>query len=182
MKSLLAAACLLAASGCVAVHVKADTRSGATTPSPERGAILAVVDAFLIADGNRDAAGLKAVVTPDAPLWVQRITKDGAQKPRKLSFADLVPAAGGDPFIERYWDPVVQVRGGLATVWAPYELRDNGQLKQCGVDAFDLVKMEGRWMITGALSTLEPDACAEFTPPSVSALRPRDGWKETRNE
>lgn len=182
MKTLLAAACLLIASGCIAVRVKADGRSAAPAPSPESGAILAVVDAFLIADGNRDAAGLKAVVTPDAPLWVQRITKDGAQKPRKLAFDALVPAAGGDPFIERYWDPVVQMRGALATVWAPYELRDNGQLKQCGIDAFDLVKMDGRWMITGALSTLEPDACAEFAPPTVSALRPRDGWKEHAND
>jgi len=182
MKTLLAAACLLLASGCVAVNVKEEVHHPFAAPSSETGAVLAVVDAFLIADGNRDAAGLKAVVTPDAPLWVQRRTKDGEQKPRKLAFDALVPAAGGDPFIERYWDPVVQVRGGLATVWAPYELRDNGQLKQCGIDAFDLVKLDGRWLITGALSTLEPNACAEFTPPSVSALRPRDGWKEHAND
>jgi len=182
MKTLLAAASFAVVCGCVSVDVKPDGRNAVRPPSPDIGAILGVVDAFLIADGNRDAAGLKAVVTPDAPLWVQRRTKDGEQKPRKLAFDALVPAAGGDPFIERYWDPVVQVRGGLATVWAPYELRDNGQLKQCGIDAFDLVKLDGRWLIAGALSTLEPDACAEFTPPSVSALRPRDGWKEHAND
>jgi hypothetical protein len=182
MKSFLAIACFVLVSGCVSVDVKQDGHGAVQAPSPETGAILAVVDAFLIADGNRDAAGLMAGVTPDARLWVQRRTKDGEQKPRKLTFDALVPAAGGDPFIERYWDPVVQVRGGLATVWAPYELRDNGQLKQCGIDAFDLVKLDGRWMIAGALSTLEPDGCAEFTPPSVSALRPRDGWKERAND
>jgi hypothetical protein len=182
MKALIAVACLALVSGCISVNVKHEGRDGAGATSSEAAAVLAVVDGFLLADGNRDAAGLKAVVLPDAPLWVQRITQDGAQKPRKLTFEALVPATGGDPFIERYWNPVVQVRGGLATVWAPYELRDNGQLKQCGIDAFDLVKLDGRWMISGALSTLEPDACAEFTPPSVSALRPRNGWKEHAND
>jgi hypothetical protein len=182
MKLLLAAAAGIAlGSGCVAVNIRQETHR-APASSPETSAILATVDAFLIADGNRDAAGLKAVVAPDAPLWVQRITKEGEQKPRKLTFEALVPAAGGDPFIEQYWNPLVQVRGGLATVWAPYELRDKGQLKQCGIDAFDLVKTDGRWLIASALSTLEPDACTEFTPPSVSALRPRDGWKEHVND
>lgn len=147
-------------------------------PGSEREAVLSVVDQFLLADGNRDAAAMHAIVPPDAQLWVQPRGKDGDKPPRKLGFEALTPPAGGDPFIERYWDARVEIRGALAMVWAPYQLRQRGKLAQCGIDSFELAKIEGAWKVVGGLSTLEPDACAEFTPKDKAAMRPMTGLKD----
>jgi hypothetical protein len=44
------------------------------------------------------------------------------------------------------------------------------------------VKTNNAWMIASALSSMEPDACAEMKPETATGLRPRDGWKETPNQ
>lgn len=147
---------------------------------PEEAAILATVDAALLAAGNRDGAAAAKVFTPDGWTFLQRRTAavpEGAVAKRSVQ-SFLAPAAGADPFIERYWEPVVQVRGGIAQVWAPYELRDNGAVVHCGIDAFQLVKMDGAWKVASLMFTMEPEACEEIGLPEVSKMRPRDGWRE----
>jgi hypothetical protein len=44
------------------------------------------------------------------------------------------------------------------------------------------VKLDGKWRVGRVMFTMEPKACGEIKPPSVSAMRPRDGWKETPNQ
>ena len=161
------------------------------TPAPppnfagadEEEAILRTVDSFLLAVGNHDTDAMKDLIVPEGTAFLQRRTKTET-KPvaRRANSEFLKPQPGADPFIERYWSPVVQVRGDIAMVWAPYELRDNGQVVHCGIDAFDMVKLDGKWRVGNLLSTMEPDACAELAPPSVAAMRPKDGWKETPNQ
>jgi hypothetical protein len=73
---------------------------------------------------------------------------------------------------ERYWDPVVHVRGGIAVVWTPYEFWADGKSSHCGIDVFDLMKDKGVWKISNAMWTVEPDACAALRPKDPSALRP----------
>jgi hypothetical protein len=168
----------LALSGCIAANVTV-TPDRPTTPSPETAAILDTVDQFLLAIGNHDYAAQKVLSVPEGTAFIQRITRQGSNAVMRRSIAELTtPGGGGDPFIERYWSPVVQVRGDLAMVWAPYELRDNGKVVHCGIDAFDMVKIGGAWRVGNLLSTMEPDSCDAIKPPSVSAMRPRDGWKE----
>ena len=40
-------------------------------------------------------------------------------------------------------------------------------------------KIDGAWKVGNLLSSFEPNACDELKPPSVGAMRPRDGWRET---
>ena len=177
MKRLAIATLALSCSGCIAVNATV-TPERATTSGAETAAILDTVDHFLLAVGNHDAAALKDLSVAEGTTFLQRITKEGAKPVARRPNAELTSANGGDPFIERYWDPKVEVRGDLAHVWAPYELRDNGKVIHCGIDAFDLVKIDGRWRIGNLMFTMEPDACGEIKPSSLSAMRPRDGWKE----
>jgi hypothetical protein len=178
MKRLAIATLALACSGCIAVNATV-TPDRHATPGLETAAILDAVDHFLLAVGNHDYAAQKALSVPEGTAFIQRITKAGSNAVMRRSIAELTtPGGDADPFIERYWEPVVQVRGDLAMVWAPYELRDNGKVVHCGIDAFDMVRIGGAWRVGNLLSTFEPDACDEIKPPSVSAMRPRDGWKE----
>jgi hypothetical protein len=158
----------------------------ATTPaakSPYESEILATVDRFLLALGNHDDDALNEVTITEGVSWIQAL-KPGDERPVKpyTNASMLEPDPDADPFMERYWDPIVHVRGGLAQVWAPYELRDNGEVVHCGIDAFDVVMLDGAWRIASVLSTMEPEACKTMIPDSPSAMRPRDGWKETPNQ
>lgn len=61
------------------------------------------------------------------------------------------------------WSPKVVLRGTLmATVTAPYEFKLDGKTTHCGIDVFDLAKVDGQWKIASAVWTAEPDACAEL--------------------
>ena len=67
-------------------------------------------------------------------------------------FVAQAPAGPGSKaiFEERLTGAETRLEGGLAQVWARYEARfgDPGELREwSGVDAFTLVKHEGRWKI-----------------------------------
>ena len=186
MKHMLAAAALLSTAACSTAPPGAPAAAPAPAfaPTPaEEAAILQVIDSFLIAVGNGDRELQKSVELPDGGLAVYR-SRDGAPGPvRRMPAGDFQkPTPDHDPFVEMYWAPDVLVRGSFAQVWTPYVLRDNGAVVHCGVNAFQMVKLEGGWKIHSALSSMEPQACDELGAATATGLRPRDGWRETRNE
>ena len=152
--------------------------------SDEEEAVLRVVDTFLLAVGNGDRELQKSVEYPDGALAIARITKDNPGQVRRMPASEFQkPTPNHDPFVEMYWNPSVLVRGPFAQVWSPYVLRNNGAVVHCGINAFQLVKdANNTWMIASALSSMEPDACAEMQPETAQGLRPRSGWKETPNQ
>ena len=146
-------------------------------------AILKVVDTFLLALGNGDRELQKSVEYSDGSLAISRFTKDTPGTVRRMPSSQLQqPSPDHDPFVEFYWNPEVQVRGPFAQVWAPYELRNNGAVVHCGIDAFQLVKDAGAWKIHSSMSSMEPDACDALGAKSGAPRRPLDGWKETPNQ
>ena len=70
--------------------------------------------------------------------------------------------------------PSVMIRGGVAVAWAPYVLWTDGKTSHCGTDVIDFVKVDGRWLVSNAMWTVEPEACAELRPVETSTLRPVD--------
>jgi len=182
---------LLVAGACVSGPGAAPSSSGAQrldqTPiaaprfgTPEDEAILKVVDTFLLALGNGDRELQKTVEYSDGVLAISRFTKDAPGTVRRMPASQLQqPTPDHDPFVEVYWEPVVQLRGPFAQVWAPYELRNNGEVVHCGIDAFQLVKDQGAWKIQASMSTIEPDACDALGAKSGAVRRPLDGWRET---
>jgi len=149
----------------------------------EDEAILRTVDMFLLAIGNHDAVMLDELVIVEGVSWFQR-AESGELKPVEpfMNSGMIEPDEDADPFIERYWNPIVHKRGGLAQVWAPYELRDNGEQVHCGIDAIDLVHLDGAWRIASILSSLEVGVCDALGAGTATDVRPRDGWKETPNQ
>ena len=158
----------------------------ATTPhtyTAQEEEILQVVDRMLLAVGNHDSAALQELLINEGVSWFQHVTPEEAAAVEPFKNEDLMsPETDADPFIERYWNPVVQIRGGLAHVWANYELRDDGKQVHCGIDAFDLVYLDGDWRVASIMSTMEPKGCDAMMPASPASMRPRDGWKETPNQ
>ncbi|HKX57221.1 MAG TPA: nuclear transport factor 2 family protein [Xanthomonadales bacterium] len=60
-----------------------------------------------------------------------------------------------------FWtaEPTVLIRGPIAVVWGAYEFTIDGKFSHCGIDAIDLVKLEGEWKVANIMWTVEKDNC-----------------------
>jgi hypothetical protein len=148
---------------------------GAPAAHPEEAAILAVIDRFMQAVSAKDPVLLAEVRLPGSLNLSEQPQSSGRGtriSRRPFDPDDIKKSAA--PFRERYWDPVVLVRGRLAVVWTPYEFWTGGATSHCGVDVFELVKEDGRWRIGNMMWSVEPDACQELRPADPARIRPRD--------
>jgi hypothetical protein len=155
----------------VAVAAAGATGAAQTSaPQTEEAAVLAVVDRFMTAISTNDLAGLAALRIEGSVNIVERPDKSGGTLVTRRPF-DPVGGKPG-PYRERYWDPVVHIRGSLAVVWTPYEFWNDGKTSHCGIDVFEMVKEKGQWRIGNMMWTVEPDACPRMRPSDPARIRP----------
>ena len=100
---------------------------------------------------QRNAEAVKATALPGATLLLMR---DG--KPSKLTiedFAARVAKPGKGSIEERIHDPLVRIDNDLAVVWAPFDFLADGKVDHCGTDLFNLVRVDGKWLIASVADT-----------------------------
>ena len=154
--------------GCAAVGHR-DTRHSA-----QEAAVLATIDEFFLRFAEGDGEAMAALSMPEAVDYIADERKTPTAIIARRHAAALAAIKKGGPVVhEDYWDPVVLVRGSIAVVWAPYELRVDGQTRHCGIDAFQLVNTDGAWRIAGVVFTVEPRACNELKASARSKPRPK---------
>lgn len=140
----------------------------------EEAAVLEVLDRFMTAISESDLEAQAAMQTPDGMTYQWRPAKGGGMHitARPNSYWTDSSRDDGQVYRERYWSPTVMIRGGIAVVWAPYEFWIDGETSHCGVDVLDFVKIDGEWLVSNAMWTVEPEACTELRPVETSNLRP----------
>jgi hypothetical protein len=153
----------------------------AQAPPAEQRAILEVIDRFMHAVTSGDPAAMASVRLEGTTTTMERPDPAGGTMVQRRPFPPAGATAAANPAAsppaasavrERYWDPVVQVRGSLAVVWTPYEFWRDGKTTHCGVDVFELVKQAGAWKIGNVMYTVEPDACPVMRPKDAARVRP----------
>jgi hypothetical protein len=112
----------------------------------EEKAVLAPIQALFDGMAKYDRDAMLAPVQPEGSVALLR---DG--KVIRMTLGDFANhiKPGKDKIQERIHDPLIRVDGDIAMVWAPYEFLINGQVKHCGTDVVNLVRIEGRWLIAG---------------------------------
>ena len=128
----------------------------------ERTRVLAAVDTLLQGMRTKDAALMSQQLDSLARMTLVRPARDGGVRVVALSGAEFVrvaTAAGQPPLDEPIRNPVVQIDGDLATVWAEYQVRREGRVTHCGSDAFHLVRRQGRWRILNVSDTYRQTGC-----------------------
>lgn len=60
---------------------------------------------------------------------------------------------------ERITFDVVKVDADLAIAWTPYQFYFKGKFSHCGVDSFQLVRINGEWKIQYLIDTRRKDNC-----------------------
>jgi hypothetical protein len=153
----------------LACHAGALAQSAPT--APEHEAILSVVDGFMNAISTNDFALLTRLRLEGGTNTIERPATSGGTLVTRRPFTPdgLKPGE----YRERYWDPIVHVRGKIAVVWTPYEFWQGGKTSHCGIDVFELVKEDGGWRIANMMWTVEPDACPALRPSDPLRVRPR---------
>ena len=102
----------------------------------------AFADSAILQTIGRDAAGKSAVQNESLNEFAAFVSKQ--------------PKGAAD---ERISYDVIKIDGPLAMVWAPYKFYFNGVFSHCGVDAFQLVKINGEWKIQYLIDTRRKSGC-----------------------
>ena len=119
--------------------------------SAEEQAVLAPIHAMFDGMSKRDAAAIKAPTLPGGTMVLMR---DG--KPTQMTFeafAERVGKPGTTQIEERIHNPLVRIDNDLAVVWAPFDFLVDGKVDHCGTDLFNLVRVDGRWVIASVADT-----------------------------
>ncbi|MBV9888427.1 MAG: nuclear transport factor 2 family protein [Acidobacteria bacterium] len=123
----------------------------------EEHAVLAPIKQMFDGMAKRDAAAIKNPLLTGGTMVLMR---DG--KPVQMTFEDFaerVGKPGTTKIEERIHDPLVRIDHDLAVVWAPFEFLADGKVDHCGTDLFNLVRVDGKWVIACIADTGRKD-CA----------------------
>lgn len=74
-------------------------------------------------------------------------------------FAKQISALPEGAADERITFDIIKVDRDLASVWTPYKFYFNGKFSHCGVNSFQLVRINGEWKIQYIIDTRRKDSC-----------------------
>ncbi len=111
---------------------------------------------------NSDAALLKTAFADSAILQTITRNKEGEIKIENETvetFATSISQLQKGDADERIVYDVIKIDGPLAIVWAPYKFYYKGVFSHCGVNSFQLVKLNGEWKIQYLIDTRRKKGC-----------------------
>lgn len=130
--------------------------------STPEDSVKAVVQDLFVAMKSADPNGITRCFADSAILQTIVTTKDGKTGVRNEAVADFAKQISklqkGDAD-ERITFDVVRVDADLAIVWTPYQFFYKNQFNHCGVDSFQLVRINGQWKIQYLVDTRRKDRC-----------------------
>lgn len=126
----------------------------------DREAVLGVVEILFDGMRARDADAVGSVFHESAQMF-RAPTPGGDGTVRVNGVERFVTAVGSGTEVwdEPVWDPVVQIRDNLATVWVKYAFYLDGEFSHCGVDAFMLARIGNGWKIIALADTSQREGC-----------------------
>lgn len=124
--------------------------------------VKAVVNQLFAAMKGIDAAKLKDAFADGAVLQTISRKQDGSffvQDEKVNDFTESISNAKKDSLDEQIVFETIKIDGPLASVWAPYKFYYAGKFSHCGVDSFQLVRINGRWKIQFLIDTRRRQGC-----------------------
>ncbi len=136
---------------------------GAFAQTDDKKAAYSVVEKLFAEMGAGNPAGILALGTAENQLVAIRKLRDGKTR---------IDVIGGKAFSEMFnskdaklreemYAPQVEVNGDYAMVYGRYVFFVGDKLSHCGVNQFNLVRVEGTWKIANGASTIDPGDCNE---------------------
>ena len=121
-----------------------------------------VINKLFVAMKTGDAALLKSTFADSAILQTIGRSKEGnvvIQNEVVADFIDFVSKQPKGAADERIVFDMIKIDGPLAIVWTPYKFYFNGTFSHCGVNSFQLVKINNDWKIQYLIDTRRRKGC-----------------------
>ena len=109
-------------------------------------------------DIERTIAGLEQKIQELQTI----IDKNGKVEVKTESVADFerqVAKMEKNILDERIQFDAIRIDGALAIVWAPYQFYYKGKFSHCGIDSFQLIRINGKWKIQYLIDTRRKEDC-----------------------
>ena len=107
---------------------------------------------------SADSLGVKNAFSNSAIM--QTFGKNQEIRTDKVDdFAKQVGASQAGDLDERFSISKILVDGNMASVWVPYQFYYKGNFSHCGVNSFQLVKINDEWKIQYIIDTRRKDNC-----------------------
>jgi hypothetical protein len=120
------------------------------------------VNLLFIAMKNNDADMLKSAFADSAVLQTIQTSKTGNVRIRNEKIEDFANSIKGAPkgsLDEQIIFDVIKMDGDLASVWTPYKFYFNSKFSHCGVNSFQLVRINNVWKIQYLIDTRRVTGC-----------------------
>ena len=107
---------------------------------------------------SADSIGVKNAFSSSAIM--QTFNKNNEIRTEKVEdFAKQVGAAKVGDLDERFTISKILIDGNMASVWVPYQFYYKGNFSHCGVNSFQLAKLNNEWKIQYIIDTRRKDNC-----------------------
>ena len=111
-------------------------------------------NASLVAASFSDSAILQTIIT-------DKQGKTRIRNEQVKDFAEFVSKQKKGAADERITFETIKIDGPLAIVWTPYTFFYEGKFSHCGVNSFQLVRINGEWKIQYLIDTRRRQGCEE---------------------
>lgn len=128
----------------------------AARPSSDEREVLETVQAFFDVIASRDAEAGARLTIPEG-VFVSVRMQDGRKVVRHFDNAQWLAELPAETSEEREafdGEPTVLIEGDVAVVWGRYTFDVDGQRSHGGVDAFNLLRTQDGWQISGGAYTV----------------------------
>lgn len=122
--------------------------------------IIKPIETLFNAMKSADSLGVKNAFSGSAIM--QTFGKNQEIRTDKVEdFAKQVGASQAGDLDERFTISKILVDGNMASVWVPYQFYYKGNFSHCGVNSFQLAKINNEWKIQYIIDTRRKDNCTK---------------------
>ena len=129
----------------------------------DKAAALKVVDQLFFEMASANPAGILALHTASGDLAAVQRMPDGKSRYSSLNgekFSQLFTKKSPS-LKEEMYDPKVETHGDWAMVWGRYVFWVDDKISHCGINQFNLVRIDGAWKIANGASTIDRGDCTD---------------------
>jgi hypothetical protein len=139
---------------CVNAIISANAQSS-------KDSVVATVNRFFEGMKNADTFVLKSTLASNAILQTIRDEREktSVEDEKVAEFIGFVSQLKVGDADEQIKIGTVNVDGSLATVWTPYKFFYKGKFSHCGVNSFQLVRIDQQWKIQYIIDTRRKEGC-----------------------
>ena len=122
--------------------------------------IIKPIETLFNAMKSADSLGVKNAFSGSAIM--QTFGKNQEIRTDKVEdFAKQVGASQAGDLDERFTISKILVDGNMASVWVPYQFYYKDNFSHCGVNSFQLAKINNEWKIQYIIDTRRKDNCTK---------------------